>query len=225
MATIPVNISANVGIASGAPNSTETTAQYLTQLQQSLNGFTGSTAAALNYLISTVASAPAEKIVQVSALTAPSAGFLLNGVSGYVMGAMSTSPFVPANGGGTPPMNFTPLVTGRVAVIAFMEWITGMSNPGQSGSVNAILNFGTGSTSYVQGTAGPTGTQVGLGSILEQTIGDTNVELFNTSLAPMALLSGLSIGTQYWIDVGFSYSSGSSNAGQIITGTLFVIEC
>lgn len=235
MATIPVNISANVGVSGGAPNDPETTAQYLTQLQQSLNGFTGSTAAALNYLLGVVATTPVQKTVRIAFFEGASGGnYTLPAAGGYVMGGMSYTDGSGNRVSGSSgwlgePLYFTPAATGRVALFSALTWQPGMLTAGNSGSCNAILEYGTGGfgSAPAQGAAAPVGTQVGLGSIVELTMGQSIPSGGFFLLGPMALISGLSTTTTYWADIGFSVSLSSSGIGGVIvqSGFVIVFEC
>jgi len=228
----PNSIAATVGLAGGAPSDPETTAAYLTQLQQSLNGFTGSTAAALNYLLGLAAGLPAQKSIQVTLFNSQvaggggfdiPAGVSSPALSGYVYAGMGSSQ--PTLGAPASPMLITPAATGRVAIIGYWIWQDNFLSPGESGNVNSILQAGTG-TPPVQGATVNPATQIGFGSVASKTTASTNY-ITQQFMVPMALVSGLSTTTQYWFDTGFSSAINTASTGGTIQDGSFMIaiEC
>jgi hypothetical protein len=228
----PNSIAANVGLAGGAPTDPETTAAYLTQLQQSLNGFTGSTAAALNYLLGIAAGLPVQKTLHVTFFNSQvaggggfdiPAGVSSSALTGYVYAGMASSQ--PTLGAPGNPMLITPAATGRIALIGYWIWQDSFFTAPEGGNVNSILQMGTG-TPPIQGATATGSTQIGFGSVAQKVTASTNF-ITQQFMVPMALMSGLSTTTQYWFDTAFSSSINTSGTGGTIQDGSFMIaiEC
>ena len=139
---------------------------------------------------------------------------LLNNVSVLLSNISASSPqsttsitFVMAGYGQT----FTPRKTGRVLIIL----LANVNNNTAGDGVQAGLRYGTGTP------PAPNSAVIGIltGGIVQVTSAAANA---NNEIVLVSIVTGLTVGTTYWLDVSYSAVSGGTAAINIINA--FVVE-
>jgi hypothetical protein len=106
---------------------------------------------------------------------------------------------------------FTPSKTGRVLIIL----LANVNNNTAGDAVQAVLSYGTGAAPAANSAL--TGTQVG-GTAKETSAAASA----SNEVALAAVVSGLTVGTTYWLDVAYSAITGGTATISIVYG--LVIE-
>ena len=126
---------------------------------------------------------------------------LLSNSTAYSPAGTTSTTLVMAGYGQT----FTPSKTGRVLIIL----LANVNNNTAGDGVQAVLSYGTG-TPPAAGAA-VTGTQVG--GTAKETSAAASASL---EIALVAVVSGLTVGTTYWLDVAYSAITGGTATISII---------
>jgi hypothetical protein len=109
--------------------------------------------------------------------------------------------------------SFTPATTGRALIIC-----SGYMNVSAQGSVGVLnIRYGTG-TAPAHGAA-PTGTVLNS----SQAIGTTSTASWGMPFSVQVVVTGLTVGTTYWLDVLYSVGAGTIT-GKLISTTMSVME-
>jgi len=126
---------------------------------------------------------------------------LLNNSTAYSPAGTTSTTLVMAGYGQT----FTPSKTGRVLIIL----LANVNNNTAGDGVQAVLSYGTGAAPAAN--AALTGTQVGGTAKVTSAAASASNEV-----ALAVVLTGLSVGTTYWLDVAYSAITGGTATISII---------